>query len=535
MPMRSHATTIPTAAGIAVIVGALFGCVQDRTVPAGSAGNLFSTGLRQISELYITRVSSRRLALAGADRLSAPDGKLRITESPGPQNETEIIMAYDGRELAAYPDPSGEYPDAWGRLLSRLIADARAASPTLGALSNENIETAVFDGMTGILDRFSRYAAPEAARDQRAARDGFGGVGVIVDLSQGQFRITQVTAGSAADLAGLKPGDRIVAIDGKPTGHLSEHDVLRELRGPISSTVSVTIVSSGLAHEREFRLRRALTVAPTVTMTLDNRVAVFRVASFNQNTTQQIVEDLDKAKRQTAGPLHGIVLDLRGDPGGLLDQAVSLADVFIARGPIIATVGRHPASRQMFVASGDSVAPQLPIVVLIDSGSASASEIVAAALQDAGRAVIVGSASYGKGTVQTVMRLPNDGELILTWAQLVAPSGYLLNLHGVVPTLCTSDLGNDPLSLETAVQRASPGSSISPLALRPRASLSERDWLELRHSCPEGLGNHPIDIEVAERLLTNPNLYDQAVRGIAAAPKLAAGSPDAAQLSAKPP
>ncbi len=223
------------------------------------------------------------------------------------------------------------------------------------------------------------------------------------------------------------------------------------------------------------------------------------------------------------GPsLRGIVLDLRGDPGGLLDQAVSLADVFIAKGPIVATVGRHPASRQFFEASGDAVAPQIPIVVLINGGSASASEIVAAALQDAGRAVVVGTASYGKGTVQTVLRLPNDGELILTWAELVAPAGYSLNGHGVVPTVCTSDLGNDPKSIEAALQRASEVASSAPVTFSPRASLDEGGWTALRRSCPPRPGDRAIDTAVAERLLADPVLYSQALHMIGALPSLAA-------------
>ena len=201
---------------------------------------------------------------------------------------------------------------------------------------------------------------------------------------------------------------------------------------------------------------------------------------------------------------------------------MSLADVFVDKGPIVATVGRSPASRQYFEAGGDAVAPRVPIVVLINGGSASASEIVAAALQDAGRAVVVGTASYGKGTVQTVLRLPNDGELILTWAELVAPAGYSLNGHGVVPTICTSDLGNDTQSIETGLQRAGQVAAASAIALTPRASLDERGWAELRRSCPPRSGDRGIDVAVAERLLGDPILYSQALHMIGATPSLAA-------------
>jgi carboxyl-terminal processing protease len=219
------------------------------------------------------------------------------------------------------------------------------------------------------------------------------------------------------------------------------------------------------------------------------------------------------------GPrLRGIILDLRGNPGGLLDQAISLTDVFISKGPIVSTVGRHPASHQFFEASGDSIAPQVPVVVLINGASASSSEIVAAALQDVGRAVVVGSASYGKGTVQTVLRLPNDGELTLTWAQLVSPSGYFLHEHGVVPTLCTSELGDDDNSVQIALQRTN---NLAPLTPRSRASLDESAWSQLRRSCPARQGDHEIDVKVAKRLLADSALYSQAVHALSPTPYLA--------------
>ena len=294
------------------------------------------------------------------------------------------------------------------------------------------------------------------------------------------------------------------------------------------------MIAQAPLRTEDYRLQRILIVEPTVTVSRDNGVVVFHISSFNQNTTQQLVEYLDQAKRQMGPQLHGIVLDLRGDPGGLLDQAVSLADVFIAKGPIVATIGRNPASHQFFEASGDSVAPRLPIAILVNGGSASASEIVAAALQDAGRAVVIGTASYGKGTVQTVLRLPNNGELTLTWAQLVAPSGYLLNTRGVVPTVCTSDLGDDGQAVQIALQRASGLSAVSPLTARPRKSLDESDWDQLRRSCPPRDGDRAIDLSVAERLLADPVLYSQATHLIAETPSLAAQPVGTAPAEAAP-
>jgi carboxyl-terminal processing protease len=405
--------------------------------------------------------------------------------------------------------------------MGHLVAEAKAVSPTIAALSQDQIDKPLFDGITSALDRFSRYSSPEVARDQRAIRDGFGGIGVTLDVSNEEFRITAVTPRTPADLAGIRPDDRLIAVDKVPTAGRSQSDVVHALRGPIRSLVEVTVYRPNVAQKRTYRLQRELVILPTVTVSRDGGIAVFQVASFNQNTTQQIVEALNTAKREMGPQLRGVVLDLRSNPGGLLDQAVSLSDVFIANGPIVSTVGRHPASRQFFEASGDSVAPQIPVVVLINGGSASSSEIVAAALQDVGRAVVIGSASYGKGTVQTVLRLPNDAELTLTWAQLVTPSGYFLHDHGVVPTLCTSDLGDDDNSVQVAMQRAAASSAISPTTPRPRASLDEGAWSQLRRSCPARQGDHEIDVKVAKRLLADPVLYSQAVHAIIPSPNLA--------------
>ena len=515
-----------------VFLVALAACAERQALPNDPVGRLFARGLDEITDLYISPVSSRQLVLAGMARFSRLDHGLSAKEAAGSE-KTQIVLSYNGQEVAAYPVPSQDEPHDWGALMGRMVAAARRVSPTVAAMSEDQIDKTLFDGITGALDRFSRYAAPEVARDQRAVRDGFGGIGVTLDTSNEEFRITAVTPHGPAELAGIRADDRLVAIDRVPTAGRSQSEVVHALRGPILSSIEVTIYRPTLAQKRNYHLRRELVILPTVKVSRDGGTVVLQVASFNQNTTQQVVEALGAVKREMGPRLRGIVLDLRGNPGGLLDQAVSLSDVFIANGPIVSTVGRHPASRQFFEASGDSVVPQVPVVVLINGGSASSSEIVAAALQDVGRAVIVGSTSYGKGTVQTVLRLPNDGELTLTWAQLVAPSGYLLHDHGVVPNLCTSDLGDDDNSVQVALQRAggSAGASTPP---RRRAGLDEQAWSQLRHSCPARQGDHQIDIKVAKRLLADPVLYSRATEGLAPNPYLAAAPVASARATAEP-
>jgi carboxyl-terminal processing protease len=331
---------------------------------------------------------------------------------------------------------------------------------------------------------------------------------------------------SPADRAGIRPEDQIVAIDGVATAGCPRQEILHQLRGPIGSRIAVRVLHPGAPSPRELQLNRAYVVLPTVTATRDGDIAIFRITSFNHSTTQRIAKSLAEAMQSSGGRLAGVVLDLRGNPGGLLDQAVSLTDLFLHDGSIVGTVGRHPASHQYFAASGDAVAPKLPIVVLLNGGSASASEIVAAALQDAGRAVVVGSSSYGKGTVQTVLRLPNDGEMVVTWARLMTPSGYLLQRHGVVPTVCTTDLPDDAGGLEAGLQRVA--SPTGKLAFSPRGKLDERAWAELRQSCPPRHGAPAVDLKLAERILADPKLYGAALQALPGGTRLAQGTVPAA-------
>jgi carboxyl-terminal processing protease len=518
-----------------VFATALVACGGGReTETDADTGHLFARGVEQITDLYIEPISGQKLVTVGAVNLSRLDERLAVSVGGDQRSRDQLTLTHDGIVVASFPVPPEIGATDAGQTVAALIAAAKKASGHVASLSEEAIDKAVFDGMTGALDRFSRYSPPDEAREQRAARDGFGGIGVSLDNTSDDFRITAVTEQSPAERAGLRAGDRIVAIDGQPTAGRHAAEIIQLLRGPVSSAVTVTIARDGVPGTRDYKVERMLVITPTVTASRDGSVAVFRVASFNQSTTQLLTESIANEERAAGGHLAGIVLDLRGNPGGLLDQAVSLADLFIAKGPIIATVGRHPASHQYFAASGHATAPTIPLVVLINGGSASASEIVAAALQDVGRAVVIGSSSYGKGTVQTVMRLPNDGELTLTWARLVTPSGYYLQSHGVVPTLCTAGIPDDDHALDAALHRAADAGTDAVSASRPRASLDDNAWKLLRQTCPAKTESPPVDLKIAERVLTDPVRYGQAVGAIhPAAPPLHSGqTPPGSALTA---
>ena len=208
--------------------------------------------------------------------------------------------------------------------------------------------------------------------------------------------------------------------------------------------------------------------------------------------------------------IKGIVLDLRGDPGGLLDQAVDIADMFLSEGRIITTNGRHPESNQIFDAESGDISGGLPIVVLINGRSASAAEILAVALRDRGRAVLLGSSSYGKGTVQTIIHLPNNGEMILTWARINAPSGQTLHHQGIVPAICSNN--SEPAVRETLDLLRLAARSGGPLPARRMRSVPRGPHYstEAHSACPPSESRPESDMEAAQLLLGNRVAYQQA-------------------------
>lgn len=522
--MSIHPTTTPVTqaargATIACLLAlASCGGPSEPAAPAAQTadGKLFEYTFHQIDSLYIRPVSGQILITAAVRRLNVLDPAFGAAPGPGVGNQASLVVAYQGKTVGSFAIPETNDPAAMTAFLDRVLTLARSVSPKIAAASEESVDHAVFNGITSALDRFSRYSPPELAREQRDARNGFGGIGITLDSSNDEFRITQMDPQGPAERVGIRAGDRIAAIDGTETVKHSRAWVVQHLRGPIGSPIAIAVTRGPSEQLHNFRLQRERVIRPSVTIARDGGIAIFRIAVFNQSTTEQIAAAL------RAGGITGVVLDVRGNPGGLLEQAVTLAELFVDTGPIVATVGRNPASHQYFAASGRAIAPHVPIVVLVNGGSASASEILASALQDVGRAVVVGSSSYGKGTVQTVMRLPNDGELTLTWARLVTPAGYLLQDHGVVPTICTGDVATRPDALDTALQRAR-----QPPPTPSRAQLDETGWQALRQSCPVDHESPPVDMAVAEKLLSDPPLYASAMRALPAATEVVSKSPTA--------
>ena len=258
-------------------------------------------------------------------------------------------------------------------------------------------------------------------------------------------------------------------------------------------------------------IERAHIVPTTVYASYRDGLVILRVTGFNKGTASDLAEELRKARVALGASIRGVVLDLRGNPGGLLKQSVKVADLFLSEGQIVSTRGRHPNSLQYFEAGGSDLAQGLPIAVLVDGKSASAAEIVAAALQDQGRAVVIGTSSFGKGTVQTVIRLPNDGEITLTWSRLVTPSGYALHGLGVRPSVCTSGATGDAAAViaQTLSERVKTAATLD--AWRRVETHSMKERAAIRASCPAERRKNKFDLDLASALLVDRAQYARAL------------------------
>ncbi len=497
------------------LVLALAGCAQASGSAhgpfVGVAEAEFGAGFTDIAERYVEPVSIGDLAVAGMQRMETVDDKLKLT-----REGSRLRLSYQGGRSIDFAAPSDDDPVAWAVTTSLVLDGARELSPALKSTDLEAIYDFVFTGALKRLDPYSRYATAAAAREQRAQRDGFGGIGITVKEDGKDIRVVSVFDDGPSAKAGIKPDDLLVQINDDAVAGLSLDDVVERLRGPIGGALRLTLESGADRARREVSLARALVVPPTVSYARRGDIAYFRITSFNSNTTASLERALSQATREMGKAMRGVVLDLRDDPGGLLDQAVSVSELFLKSGRILTTSGRHPDSNQVFDAEGHDMLHGLPLAILVNHGTASAAEVVAAALQDDGRAIVVGTASYGKGTVQTVHELPNSGELIITWSRIHAPSGYVLNEVGVIPNVCTSRValeGSQAVSqvLDT-VKSGGSDTSAARYALHQNGSPNKTETRLLRASCPARNGEGEVDIDVAKRLVEDGTLFARALQ-----------------------
>lgn len=292
-------------------------------------------------------------------------------------------------------------------------------------------------GMLETLDPHSSFMTPEMYEDMQADTHGeFGGLGIEIAIKDRMLMVVAPIEGTPADRAGIKAGDRIVSIDDQTTDTLEVMNAVRLMRGPVGEPVTLEIERQGEPELLRFMIVRDLIHIESVKSRLiDERFAYVRLSQFQERTGSDLRDHLERLREEADRPLAGTIIDLRNNPGGLLDQAVAVSDLFLAQGVIVYTEGRDPDAQLNFSATEKGTEPDYPLVVMINGGSASASEIVAGALQDHGRAIIVGERSFGKGSVQTIVPLGDDSGLRLTTSRYFTPSGRSIQARGIAPDI----------------------------------------------------------------------------------------------------
>ncbi len=297
------------------------------------------------------------------------------------------------------------------------------------------------DGMLSGLDPHSAYMTAQQFHDMEVQTSGqFGGLGIEVTEDGGLIRVISPIDDTPASRAGIKAGDLITAIDGKTVEGLPLSDAVRKMRGAVNSPITLTIKRQGVNTPVIVTLKREIIHIQVVKDRMEpHDIGYIRLSQFTEGANAGIKKAVAELKKQGGGKLRAVVLDLRDNPGGLLEQAVSVAGDFVNHGEIVSTRGRHPDDSQRWDASGHDLVPGVPMVVLINNGSASSSEIVSGALQDHRRAILLGERSFGKGSVQTVIPLPGGGAMRLTTARYYTPSGRSIQDLGIAPDITVAE------------------------------------------------------------------------------------------------
>jgi carboxyl-terminal processing protease len=332
-------------------------------------------------------------------------------------------------------------------LFGEVFEDVRAHYA--GKVDDDQLMESAINGMLTSLDPHSNYLNTKNFDDMKVQTRGeFGGLGIEVSMENGIVKVVSPIDDTPAARAGLKPGDLITALDGQPVQGMTLPQAVDKMRGPVNSDIRLTIQRKG-RDPFDVKLTRATIRIQSVRSHLvGDDIGYIRITSFNEQTDVGLNNAIKSIKQQAGNKLRGIVLDLRNNPGGLLDQAVAVANVFIDKGEIVSTRGRRSDDAQRFDARSGAIAAGLPLAVLINGGSASASEIVAGALQDHHRAILLGTKSFGKGSVQTIIPLPGHGAMRLTTARYYTPSGRSIQAKGIEP-----DIVVEAAKIETATDK----------------------------------------------------------------------------------
>jgi carboxyl-terminal processing protease len=374
--------------------------------------------------------------------------------------------------------------DLFGTVFERVRADY------VEEVSDEKLVEAAINGMLSHLDPHSSYLDAKAYRDMQVQTRGeFGGLGIEVTMENGLVKVVSPIDDTPATRAGVKPGDFITHIDGTPVLGLSLAEAVEKMRGKVGSKIKITVRRIN-SDPLELTLTRDIIKIQSVRSREEGEIGYIRVTSFNERADVGVKQALETFRKDLGKRWKGVILDLRNNPGGLLEQAVNISDIFLDKGEIVSTRGRNPDSAQRWNAKKGDLAEGLPMVVLINGGSASASEIVAGALQDHRRAILLGTRSFGKGSVQTIIPLAGHGAMRLTTARYYTPSGASIQGKGIEPDIMVEQAKIETIAGPALRHEADlPGALSNPTAPKPSAKPEEKKPEEKKpdaKAAPEG-------------------------------------------------
>ena len=341
---------------------------------------------------------------------------------------TGPVLAENNSDKAKVYEQLDLFGDIFDRIRSEYVEEVDA---------KELIEAAI-NGMLTSLDPHSSYLPPvDAEKMREQTRGEFGGLGIEVTQEEGFVKVVSPIDGTPADEAGMEAGDFITHVDGESVLGLTLNEAVERMRGPVGSEIIITVVREGEDEPFDVTIIRDFIKLTAARVRTEGKSVVIRVTTFNDNTFDNIRDGLNNELENAGGleNINGVVIDLRNNPGGLLSQAIRVSDAFLEKGEIVSTRGRDPEEGDRYNATPGDLINGKPIVVLINGGSASASEIVAAALKDHRRGIVVGTNSFGKGSVQTVMPLREQSAMRLTTARYYSPSGRSIQNLGVTPDI----------------------------------------------------------------------------------------------------
>lgn len=480
------------------------GAAETVDFPTPLVAQVFATAYGFMAPRTLEAIPIPRLALWALRGLAVMDPALMPE-----RRDDQVILLVADREVLRRPAPAEDDASGWGAVTAECAAASWNASATVRHAGPQGVIRGLFDELFTHLDPYSRYTAPGETEIDRQGRRADGGVGLILGQHGTRVVIDAVEPDTPAAAAGLRQGEAIVAIDRTPLGIADAVASAMLLSGPPATHVRLELREHD-GRRRRVDLVRGVVPQQTVFASQADGVLLLRLTGFQRGTGQQFDAAL-KAAFASRLPPRGLVLDLRGNHGGLLQQAVSVVGDLLGTGLVATTAGRDEAANRVLQADAEDRAGDLPLVVLVDGRSASAAEITAAALADNRRAVVLGSATLGKGLIQTVTALPDGGELFVTWSRMLAPLGWPIQDLGVLPQICSS-LGADAMQQE--FEMLAKGNRPLAAALgrhrTARPPLPASLVLKIRDACPAALGTD-LDLQGARALIDHPQSYANAL------------------------